>query len=137
MTIPLKFRRKVNGFLKLPSQVETGINVGITPAIKWSKNVFDPRRKVMGKAINIYSLNTGLLINFGATDLSSTTNAPGLVSDRKAATFTYGGAITFAVNNFHLGYAVGADSIIGEGSTNWLYQNRLWHGFIIGIDFFK
>lgn len=137
LSIPLKFRKALDDGTKYPAQVETGINVGFAPVIKYNLNVFNPMRKVMGKTLNQYSLNTGLILNIGATDLKASGNAPGLKSDRKAPTFTYGAFLMFGVNNINFGYAVGWDKIIGEGHANWVYQNKLWHGVIIALDIIK
>lgn len=137
LSIPLKFRKALDDGTKYPQQVETGVNVGFAPVIKYNFNVYNPTKKIMGKSLNQYSINTGLILNIGATDLKSASNAPGLKSDRKSPTFTYGTFLMFGVNNINFGYAIGWDKIIGEGHSNWVYQNKLWHGVIIALDIIK
>jgi hypothetical protein len=137
LTIPLKFRNALDDGTKFPDQVETGINIGFAPVIKYNFNVFNPSKKIMGKSLNTYSINTGAILNLGATDLKASSNAPGIKSDRKAGMFTYGVFLMFGVNNINFGYAIGADSIIGEGSEYWVYQNKVWHGLIIALDIIK
>jgi len=138
LSIPLKFRKEVdNAGTTIPNQVETGVNVGFAPVIKYTFNKFEPHRKFMGKAKNQYSINSGLLLNLGATDLKGASNAPGIAVDRKAATFTYGTFLMFGVNNINFGYAIGWDNAIGDGASNWVYQNKLWHGLIIALDIIK
>ncbi|MEO2051920.1 MAG: hypothetical protein ABGX00_09125 [Allomuricauda sp.] len=137
LSIPLKFRREINDGTSIPNQVETGVNVGFAPVIKYTFNKFDPHRKIMGKTKNQYSINSGILLNLGATDLKGASNAPGIAIDRKAATFTYGTFLMFGVNNINFGYAIGWDTVIGDGASNWVYQNRLWQGLIVALDIIK
>jgi hypothetical protein len=137
LSIPLKFRKALDDGTKYPQQVETGVNIGFAPVIKYNFNVYNPTKKVMGKSLNQYSINTGLILNIGATDLKSASNAPGLKSDRKSPTFTYGTFLMFGINNINFGYAIGWDKIMGEGHSNWVYQDKLWHGIIIALDIIK
>ncbi|HEV7382048.1 MAG TPA: hypothetical protein VGN64_19765, partial [Dyadobacter sp.] len=123
--------------VKYPNVVETGVNIGFAPVAKWSFNVFDPLKKTMGKTLNQYSVNPGLMFNIGATDLKAASNAPGLGIDRKSATFTYGFFLMFGVNNINFGYAVGWDNIPGTGKRNWIYQGKHWHGLVIALDIIK
>ncbi|MET2984801.1 hypothetical protein [Aureibaculum conchae] len=137
LSIPLKFRKRVDNGSMIPNQVETGVNIGLAPVAKLSLNVFNPSEKTMGKNTNQYSINGGLLLNLGATDLKAASSAPGISVDRKAATFTYGTFIMVGVNNFNLGYAIGWDNAIGNDSSKWVYQNKLWHGLVIALDIIK
>jgi len=73
----------------------------------------------------------------GATDLKIKTNAPGLLSDRKSPAFTYGCMVLIGLNSIGIGYAFGFDNIIGSGSKNWVYQNRIWHGITVSVDLIK
>jgi hypothetical protein len=137
LSIPLKFRSKIGDGSKYPAQVETGVNIGFAPTIKLDYNVFNPVRKIMGKPTNTYSVNTGFLLNLGGTALKASTNAPGLAVDHTAATFTYGAFLLFGVNNINFGYAVGVDNVMGQGSSNWVYQHKVWQGIVVAIDIIK
>ncbi|WP_295801105.1 hypothetical protein [Mucilaginibacter sp.] len=137
LTIPLKFRNQIGDGSKYPSQVETGVNIGFAPTIKFNYNVFNPIKKTMGKLLNTYSINTGILLNLGSTALKAATNAPGLPVDRTSATFTYGTFVLFGINNINFGYAVGLDNVLGDGHKYWVYQNKLWQGIVISLDIVK
>ncbi|MNY23850.1 hypothetical protein D3C86_1575330 [compost metagenome] len=117
--------------------METGVNIGFAPVLKWNLNIFNPIKKTMGKTLNSYSINTGLLLNLGATDLSNTGNAPGLETNRKSATFSYGGFVLFGINNINFGYALGWDKVLGSGGSYWIYQNKPWQGIVISLDIIK
>lgn len=137
LSIPLKFRKALDDGTKYPAQVETGVNIGFAPVYKWSLNVFNPTKKIMGRPLNSYSVNLGGLLNLGTTDLKIASNAPGLKSDRKSGTFTYGTFVMFGINNINFGYAIGWDKIIGEGHSYWVYQNKLWQGIVVALDIIK
>jgi hypothetical protein len=137
LTIPLKFRKALDDGTKFPNQVESGVNIGFAPVVKYSINVFNPGKKIMGKSTNQYSINSGLILNLGATDLKTTTTAPGLKSDRKSPMFTFGTFIMIGINNINFGYAIGIDKIIGEGHSYWVYQDKIWTGLIIALDIIK
>jgi hypothetical protein len=137
LAIPLKFRKALDDGTKFPNQVESGINIGFAPVIKYNINVYDPGKKTMGKSTNQYSINTGLIFNLGTADLKTASNAPGLKSDRKSPMFSFGTFLMFGINNINFGYAIGLDKIIGEGHSYWVYQNKMWHGVIIALDIIK
>jgi hypothetical protein len=134
LTIPFKFRKAIDDVIIIPNQVESSINIGFAPVMKYNINVFNPGNKIMGKSLNQYSINTGLILNLGATDLNSTTNAPELKANRKASMFTYGTFIMIGINNINFGYAIGCDKVIGEGHSNWVYQGKIWSGIIIALN---
>lgn len=133
LTVPLKFRGKIGDGSVYPAQLETGVNIGIAPAIKKTYNVFNPQTKVFGNSLNQYSFSLGPMINMGGTDLKAASNAPGLKLDRKAATLSYGLAFVFGVNKISLGYAIGKDKVLGEGKSYWVYQDKIWHGILFSV----
>ncbi|CAM3821451.1 hypothetical protein MUGA111182_11540 [Mucilaginibacter galii] len=137
LTIPLKFRGSVGDGVLNPATVETGINIGFAPGVKFTRNVFNPASKIMGKNLNQYSITTGLLLNLGATDLKKVSNAPGILSDRKGVTLTYGTYVMFGINNINFGYAVGFDKLTGNKDAQWVYNGKLWHGVIVSLDVLK
>lgn len=137
LTVPLKFRKALDDGTKYPAQVETSINFGFAPTLKYTVYRFNPTRTIMGQSLNQFSINAGGLLNLGSTDLDTTITAPGLKSNRKAALLSYGGFIMLGLNNFNLGIAIGADLVLGKGHSNWVYQNKMWKGFILALDIFK
>lgn len=137
LTIPLKFRKGVGDEALNPSTLETGFNVNFAPSYRLNWSSFNPSRKFLGNNLTNYSLTFGGLLGIGGTDLKTKTNAPGLLSDRKSTTLTYGGTIIFGFNSFGVGYAVGFDNVLGTGSKYWVYQNKVWHGIIVSVDLIK
>lgn len=133
LAVPLKFRPAIGDGKTFPAQLETGINIGFSPAYKFTYNVYNPAEKYLGNTLNQYSLSVGPFLNIGGTDLKAASNAPRLPLDRKAATWSYGGAVVFGVNKISFGYAIGADRVIGEGKNYWAYQNKIWHGVLFSF----
>jgi len=137
LSIPLKFRKALDDGTKYPSQVETAVNFGFAPAIKLNYNFFNPTKKVIGKALNSYGINAGLLFNLGAVELNQKLSAPLIKSDRKSAVFSYGGFLMLGINNINFGFAVGRDRVFGENGPLWVYQNKWWQGVVIALDIIK
>lgn len=137
LNVPLKFRNRVGDGILNPSTIETGVNLGFAPSVKFAKNVFNPDSKVMGKNLNQYSMTTGLLFNLGTTDLKKSSNASGILSDRKGATFTFGTFMMFGINNINFGYALGIDNLMGNKGAEWVYNGKVWHGVIVSLDVIK
>lgn len=137
MTVPLKFRGGVGNDTINPPTIETGFNINFAPSYRFNWSSFDPSRKFLGNTLTNYSITVGGLVGVGASDLKVKTNAPGLLSDRKSAIFTYGGMILFGLNSIGIGYAFGLDNVIGTGGKNWIYQNRMWHGITVSVDLIK
>jgi hypothetical protein len=133
LTIPLKFRSKIDDGSKYPAQLETGINIGFSPAYKFTYNVYNPTKKYLGNTLNQYSISVGPFLNIGGTALKAASNAPGLPVDREAATWSYGGAIVFGVNKISFGYALGADQVMGDGKSYWVYQKKAWQGILFSF----
>ncbi|UKB79567.1 hypothetical protein [Chryseobacterium sp. MEBOG07] len=137
LTVPLKFRKGIGDELLNPPNVETGFNVNFAPAYRLNYSSFNPSKKFLGSNITNYSITFGGIFGIGGVDLKTKSNAPGLISDRKSAAFTYGGTVIFGLNSIGLGYAFGFDNVLGTGRKYWVYQNKIWHGIIVSVDLIK
>lgn len=137
LTVPLKFRRSVGNDTINPPNVETGVNIGFAPGWKFTKNIFKSSKNFVGKNTTQFSIAVGPHFGLGTTDLKKTTNAPGLLSDRKVPTLTSGCFVLFGFNNINIGLALGKDYVIGKGHDNWIYQGKTWTGIIVSLDVIK
>ena len=137
MTIPLKYRSGVGNDTLNPPTLETGFNVNFAPSYRLNWSIYDPLKKFLGNNLTNYSITFGGLLGVGGTDLKTKTNAPGLLSDRKSTIITYGGMVLIGLNSIGIGYAFGFDNVLGTGSENWVYQNKMWHGITVSIDLIK
>jgi hypothetical protein len=137
LTIPLKFRKSVGNDTLNPPNVETGVNVGFAPGWKFTKNIYKTSKNYLGKNTTQVAIAIGPHFGVGTADLKKASTAPGLLSDRKRPTFTYGGYLLLGFNNINLGFAFGKDYVIGTGKTNWIYQGKTWTGIIVSLDILK
>lgn len=139
--IPLKIRPKINTEIlkdSFPSQAETGFNVGVALGWKFTHNVYNTKKNILGQNTNRYSIAPGFFLGAGATDLKKVnTRNPAIKFERKAALITTGGYLMVGFNSINFGYAFGADFATGIGSKQWLYQGKIWHGIIFAIDILK
>lgn len=137
ISIPIKFRSRQGKDNLIPPGVETSFNFGTALVMKNSWNYFRLKANFLGKKTTQLSLSPGLGIGFGTADLDPLTNAPGLGTKRKSATFNYGGLFLVGLNNLHFGYAIGFDKAMGAGGSNWTYNDVLWQGIALSVDILK
>jgi len=137
LTVPLKIRPSILPIDSLPSQAETGFNVGIAFGMKFTHNIYSSDKNLLGQNIDRFSISPGLFLGTGATDLKKSNTKPNISFERRAALITTGGFLILGFNNFNMGYALGYDFAIGQGSVDWLYQGKHWHGLIFSIDILK
>jgi hypothetical protein len=134
LTVALKVRPQLAD--SLPSQTETGFNLGIAYGQKLELNVFGTHKNAFGDYVDRYSLTLGLFAGPGATDLKAA-NTPGIEFERKAVMISAGGFVMLGVNRFNFGYAGGIDNAVGRSSPQWIYQGKFWHGVVVAFDLLK
>lgn len=142
LSIPLRIRPKLTSPALLdsfPSQAETDYNVGFAFGWKLNYNVYNFKKSNHSKKkLTKYSLTPGVFCGFGATDLTKdNTKNPVIGFERSAPILTTGGFLSFGVNKMNIGYAFGMDNSFGTGSSQWVYQGKLWHGIIVALDLFE
>lgn len=139
-TIPVKIRSSVREPAykdSFPSQVETGVNVGFLIGGKQTWNRYRTSSNILGQKTDKYSITAGVLLSAGSVDLSTSTTRPKIDFPRKAAMFSFGGAIVLGLNSVNLGYAFGWDKPFGTGASNWIYKGKMWNGIIVSLDLIK
>lgn len=136
MSILLKFRGNIpqDAVPRIPPQVETGTSFGLAYGFKHSWNSYDANKNVWGKHVSNFSITAGPMIGGAATDLKAASNAPGLNGDRKSALISYGGFVMLGTGPLNIGYALGADRVLGYGASKWVYNGKIWHGVIVGLN---
>jgi len=141
LTIPLRIRPKLDRSRYLdsfPQQAETGVNVGLSFGWKFSHNIYNVNKNILGQNLNSYSLIPGIFLGLSTADLSKAkTRNPSIDFDRKAAAVTAGGYLMMGINNINLGIAWGTDFATGNGHRQWVYQGKGWYGVIVALDLIK
>ncbi len=139
-SVPIKIRaaiRRPELGDSIPSQTETGVNIGFLVGYKISWNKFRTSANSLAQTTVKYSVTGGPILSVGAADLSATATRPKIEFPRKATMITMGGSVVFGFNNVHLGYAFGRDQALGRSASTWLYQGKMWNGVIVSLDLIK
>lgn len=142
LSIPIKIRPaldvdKTRYLDTFSRQVETGINLGLSAGYKFSRNWFSSNKNYAGQNTNRVSFAPAVFLTLGAADLKKVTTNYKINVERKAPVFTYGGAVVIGFNNINIGYGFGFDHIMDDLKKDWVYQGKLWHGILFGIDVVK
>jgi len=141
LTTPIKIRPKLTTpALKdsFPSQVSTGINLGIAFGWKFTLNYYQPKPNIFGQKGNKISFAPGIFYGIGSENLAkSNTRDPIITFERSALTHSIGGFGMLGFNSINIGYSFGWDFATGPGKSSWLYQGEMWHGIAFSIDLIK
>jgi hypothetical protein len=141
LSTPIKIRPKLsNPELKdsFPSQVSTGVNLGMAFGWKMSLNYYKPKPNLFGLKITTVSLTPGVFYGLGATSLTkANTRNPVIDIERSALSHTLGGFAMLGFNNINIGYSIGWDFVTGPNKSAWLYQGKVWHGIAVSLDLIK
>ena len=141
LSIPLKIRPALKDrSLKdsFPSQVETGLNVGLAFGVKFSRNIYRSEKNMFGQSTNRVSISSGFFMGTGGADLKkANTRDPIIQYERKVPMLNPGFFLMLGFNNVNFGYAAGVDYALGRDRKSWLYQGKFWHGISIGLDIIK
>lgn len=132
-TIPLKYRPSVSG---LPAQLNTDLNMAVYAG--WRHDTYKLIRKTdpLGRRyrqLNSFGFDFGAFAGLGGTPVNpfSTKNR---TSDDYTGMVVQTGLAGFVESNFvSFGVAVGIDNLVNRDRKIWVYNNRPWVGFIVGI----
>ena len=132
-TILLKYRPSVSG---LPSQLTSDLNVSLYAG--WRHDNYkilrttDPLGKSNLKISNL-GFDYGFFAGPGTTGINPfTTNNK--TTDEYSGMIIQTGIAGFLETNFaSFGIAVGLDNLLNRDSDIWIYNNKPWVGFIVGI----
>ena len=132
-SIPLKFRPSVNG---LPAQLNTDLNMAVYAGWRHDTYKIIRRTDPLGKRyaqITNFGFDFGAFAGLGGTPVNPTstnnrTNQEytGMVVQTGLAGFVESNIVSF-------GLAVGLDNLVNRDRKIWVYNNRPWVGFILGI----
>ena len=141
LTIPLRIRPAVkSAALKdsFPSQVETGVSLGIAFGGKFTLNYYKVKQNSFGQKGNEISVTPGVFYNIGSADLSTAnTRNPVLSIERHALMHSLGGFVMLGFNTVNFGYAFGWDFATGPRNKSWVYQGKFWYGVAFALDLIK
>jgi hypothetical protein len=142
ITIPLKIRPPYKDPSQavrdsFPYQVEAGVSIGFSAGVKFQKTKFQGTKNVFGRNIHVSSLVPGAYVSLGGSDISKTNTRPAIIFGQKAAVLSKGFYLVYGVNNFSLGASVGWDNAYGINKDKWIFQNKVWYGVVVALNFLK
>jgi hypothetical protein len=132
-SILFKYRPGKNG---LPSEFTADFNAALYSGWRWDyykvKGKKDPlnhcKKEIAGSGFDI-----GAFAGMGTTPVNAFTTQRIVNDDYSGMIFQYGIAGFFETNFVSFGIATGCDLLLTPDKKSWIYHNKLWLGFIIGI----
>jgi hypothetical protein len=132
-SIILKYRPSVDG---LPAQLTTDLNMALYVGWRYDyfhiKNKKDPLGKSYTK-INNRGFDFGVLVGPGATLISPFTTNNKRTDEYSGMIIQTGIAGFIESNVASFGLAIGYDYLLNADRKIWIYNNKPWVGFIVGI----
>lgn len=128
-----KYRRSPFG---LPAQVTTDFNAAIYAGWRHDYYIFRSRRDPVGRCrqeIRERGFDFGAFAGPGTAAVGSFSTRGAVADEYSGMILQYGlaGFIESGVASF--GLSVGWDHLFGPDRKKWIYQNRPWIGFMVGI----
>jgi hypothetical protein len=131
--ILLKYRPSVNG---LPGQLTTDFNIALYAG--WRHDTFkikgktDPLKKGYNKVSN-WGYDFGLFAGPGGTQINPFTTQNQRTYEYNAMIMQTGIAGFIESNIASFGVSIGIDYLLNSDKEVWIYTNKPWVGFIVGI----
>lgn len=132
-SILFKYRPGQNG---RPSELTADFNAALYSGWRWDyftlKSKKDPLQNCR-KTISARGFDAGVFAGIGTTPVNPFTTG-GIISDDYSGMVVQYGLAGFVETTFvSFGLAAGFDSLLTPDKKSWIYQNKLWLGFIVGI----
>ena len=132
-SIILKYRPSVQG---LPAQLNTDLNVALY--VGWRNDNYhiigkqDPLGRKHHKIGNL-GYDLGFFAGPGAAIINPFTTNDRRVNDYSGMMIQYGIAGFLESNVASFGLSIGYDHLLNPDRKIWIYRNKLWVGFIVGV----
>lgn len=138
LSVALKIRSEVKGDDSLPGTAETGFNPAVAYGYQYRRMRYSTYKNAFGNNTSSIGLTGGVFLGASAVALkSSTTRGEDIAIDRNAPAASLGLFGLVGFDKINVGLAVGIDHAFRDRSEDWLYQNKPWVGFLIGLDLIK
>lgn len=132
-SIPLKYRPSANS---LPAQLNTDLNMAVYAG--WRHDTYkiirrtDPLGRRYGQITN-FGFDFGAFAGLGGTPINSFSTNNRMSQDYTGMIVQTGLAGFVESNVVSFGVAVGIDNLVNRDRKIWVYNNKPWVGFILGI----
>ncbi|HMW39233.1 MAG: hypothetical protein K1X68_05700 [Saprospiraceae bacterium] len=132
-SILMKYRMARQG---RPAQISTDLNLAIYAG--WRKDRFgisSVKSPIHRNTLGFYhwGVDAGPFIGLGTTSVNSFSTL-GRVLEEYGGLSLQGGVALFAETSFaSFGLSIGIDHLTGRDRNEWIYQNKPWLGFVVGV----
>ncbi|RPG37615.1 MAG: hypothetical protein CBB72_002455 [Muricauda sp. TMED12] len=137
LTIPFKIRGKQGN---VPSTVATNFNAGIAYGHQWNLiqtyPIYGEAEKMVGYEQKQFSFSAAPFAGLTTMALSAKNTDPDIVTDQTVMGYSIGVAGVLTFNRLNFGLALGIDHGFGN-ANDWIYQDKIWTGIVIGLDLIK
>lgn len=137
LTIPFKIRGRVGD---VPSTVATNFNAGIAYGYQWNListyPIYGEAEKMVGYEQKQFSFSAAPFAGLTTMALSAKNTDPDIVTDQTVMGYSIGVAGVLTFNRLNFGLALGIDHGFGN-ANDWIYQDKIWTGIVIGLDLIK
>jgi len=135
ITLPLMFRPATNG---IPNQLLTNFNGALFLGYRSDVYIVDYERtplNIYKQSVKHYGISTGLFLGIGSTPIdTNTTEHIHLLKDYEGAMLIYGLGINMAIENVNFDVALGLGDLLDKNRAYWIYQQKPFIGFTLGIN---
>ncbi len=134
VTVPFKFRPEAS---LLPRQLTTDFNGNIYLGYRVDRIKLTYQNTPLGSRQKLKEIgfSAGVFGGLGTTFISPwTTTDPAFTDEYNGCILSRGLAFLVGVNNLTFGLGVGWDYLTDRDKDIWIYQNKPWYGFTIGLN---
>ncbi|WP_373494621.1 hypothetical protein [Aquiflexum sp.] len=134
VTIPFKYRFPTDGF---PQQLNTNLNASVFLGYRTDFYTLKYKENEIGlieRMTNHYGMTFGFFSGFGSTAVNPFVTNDQINIEYDGIVWSNGLSVSFAVDYFNLGLALGWDNLLDNNSSYWIYQKRPWIGLVLGIN---
>lgn len=132
-SILLKYRPGKQG---LPSEFTADFNAALYSGWRWDyfsiKTQKDPFQNCR-KSISSRGFDIGAFAGLGTTPVTPFSTSGLVTDDYSGMIFQYGLAAFIETTFVSFGIAAGSDALLTPDKKSWIYQDKLWLGFVVGI----
>ena len=132
-SILLKYRPSVQGS---PAQLNTDLNIAVYTGWRFDNFRVKAKKDPLGRTLrktSDFAYDFGIFAGPGTTLVSPFTTANARNDEYNAMTFQYGLAGFIETQMASFGISVGYDHLLSPDRKVWIYRNRPWVGFVVGI----
>jgi len=132
-SIMLKYRPSVYG---LPSQLTSELNIAMYAGWRYDNYKLTRKSSPTGKRYLKYSnlgYDVGFFVGPGTTIINPFTSNNKITNEYSGMILQTGVAGFLESDFASFGIAVGVDNLLNRDKYSWIYNNKPWIGFIVGI----